>query len=98
MSALNRRFHDRIGGMAHSPRLVAAHKAATLHVGWQYYIEAPERMVVGCAEHAQIVDAIANGKATLVQALMFEHVGAAQRYRVPAAPADARETEIGKLA
>jgi DNA-binding GntR family transcriptional regulator len=98
MSAFNRCFHECIGAMAHSPRLVAALKAATLHVAWQYYVEAPERMAVGCAEHAQIVEAIAEGKATLAQAFMAEHVGAAQRYRVPAAPADLWRTDPKKLA
>lgn len=98
MSALNRRFHELIGSMARSTRLVAALRATTLHVGWQYYVEVPERMAVGCAEHAQILKAITERKSELAQRLMTEHVGTAQRYRVPASPAQMRRSEPGKPA
>jgi DNA-binding GntR family transcriptional regulator len=81
MSILNRKFHELIHQIGRSSPLAAAYRNTTIHVAWNYYVEQPDRMQIGCDEHGRILAAIAAGDQRQAYEVMKRHIATAQEYR-----------------
>lgn len=81
VSDLNRQFHMLTYRMSRSPRLVAFHRAATLHIAWRFYADHPELCDRCNEQHAEILEAMHHRDGARVEALMIEHTGLSRYIR-----------------
>ena len=74
MSKLNRQFHHRINQMSHSSKIIAALRAVSVDVSYDFLIEVPTWISHSNAQHAEIMTAMRAGDSEEAQRCMYEHV------------------------
>ena len=97
MAQLNRSFHQTTYRLARSQRLVAFHRAATLHIAWRFYQDHPEMADTCNEQHAAILDAMRARNGPLVERLTIEHTALSQTpFRDGTAPSPVGLEHVGE--